>query len=124
MKDFAIYQGNVIQVGYYYPKRLGHINAFSEGIMFLYIVKEDVVEIFTGEHWFTLNHKEFENFCIGGKMPIRIKRIKELKVYVVECPMKDRESLTGGMVRVATCRSCKSYCGEHGGDYVECSFES
>lgn len=50
-------------------------------------------------------------------MPIKSYRIKELRVFVVKCPEMDAS------VRVQSCRRCKNYCGEHGGDYVECSYE-
>ena len=54
-------------------------------------------------------------------MPIRACRIMHMRVETVACPKK--RNITGEMVRVDTCRSCKCYCGEHGGGYVECSYE-
>jgi len=56
-------------------------------------------------------------------MTVRVRRIKELRVEAVRCPKMDVDSLTGGMVRVQVCRSCQYYCGQHGGEYIECSFD-
>jgi len=56
-------------------------------------------------------------------MTVRQRRIKDFWVQAVECPKMDVDSLTGGMVRLETCRNCKSYAGEHGGEYIECLFD-
>ena len=56
-------------------------------------------------------------------MTVRVRHIKELRIQAVTCPKMDVDSLIGGMVRVETCRNCKSYAGEHGGAYIECLFD-
>jgi len=59
----------------------------------------------------------------GDKMTVRSRRIFNLHVQAVRCPMVKEGVLDDLMVRLKTCRSCKYHCGEHGGEYIECNFD-